>query len=386
MLCQSSIQLARANNIRYFSVYALQHFYLPSPIHSRFINQRALQRYMPVGGVRIEDDILITSKGYENLTTAPKGNAMFDIIRGNKSTVKNPKRSTASSSPATEPQLFRAPGCPLQTPPPAMQSIKRAATMPNESTQEQIGGFKRLDHSLGFRRSMTTDERVQYWRQSCQRPSFSRQLQPTRPEPATVCGSSSNAVSHLYIGRNCTSSIQSEGLSQCTNCAILSQTLVRLRQNLKESAQRCPQQVQEAWDSRSPTTSPQRVSMTPSRATAYVENRMLGKVDTKTTASVEVQPQSDHICRGPPVEEQPLPLRAVPKYPLVQCVASPDRNVASDEGYNSQSAHPMLSRTSDIPNIQAAQVNTGMPFRLRASQRQGRRRPSNHTDDRDWMA
>ena len=109
---------------------------------------------MPVGGVRIEDDILITSKGYENLTTAPKGNAMFDIIRGNKSTVKNPKRSTASSSPATEPQLFRAPGCPLQTPPPAMQSIKRAATMPNESTQEQIGGFKRLDHSLGFRRSM----------------------------------------------------------------------------------------------------------------------------------------------------------------------------------------------------------------------------------------
>ncbi|KAL1598335.1 hypothetical protein SLS59_007019 [Nothophoma quercina] len=148
----------------YFSVYALQHFYLPSPIHSRFINQRALQRYMPVGGVRIEDDILITSKGYENLTTAPKGNAMFDIIRGNKSTVKNPKRSTASSSPATEPQLFRAPGCPLQTPPPAMQSIKRAATMPNESTQEQIGGFKRLDHSLGFRRSMTTDERVQYWR------------------------------------------------------------------------------------------------------------------------------------------------------------------------------------------------------------------------------
>jgi len=36
----------------------------------------------PVGGVRIEDDILITSKGYENLTTAPKGDEALDIING----------------------------------------------------------------------------------------------------------------------------------------------------------------------------------------------------------------------------------------------------------------------------------------------------------------
>lgn len=37
---------------------------------------------MHVGGVRIEDDILITAKGYENLTLAPKGREMLDIIRG----------------------------------------------------------------------------------------------------------------------------------------------------------------------------------------------------------------------------------------------------------------------------------------------------------------
>ena len=33
------------------------------------INHDTLKRYEPVGGVRIEDVILITDNGYENLTT-----------------------------------------------------------------------------------------------------------------------------------------------------------------------------------------------------------------------------------------------------------------------------------------------------------------------------
>ena len=36
---------------------------------------------MPVGGVRIEDDILITETGYENLTPAVKGEEMLKVIR-----------------------------------------------------------------------------------------------------------------------------------------------------------------------------------------------------------------------------------------------------------------------------------------------------------------
>lgn len=65
----------------YFSRYALDHIYLPSPRYSRFINTSVLKRYLPVGGVRIEDDILITADGFENLTTAPKEEEMLNIIR-----------------------------------------------------------------------------------------------------------------------------------------------------------------------------------------------------------------------------------------------------------------------------------------------------------------
>ena len=68
--------------ISYFNRDALEGIFLPSPVHSKYINKAVLDRFMPVGGVRIEDDLLITSKGWENLTTAPKGEAALKIIRG----------------------------------------------------------------------------------------------------------------------------------------------------------------------------------------------------------------------------------------------------------------------------------------------------------------
>ncbi|GAB1212228.1 hypothetical protein ATERTT37_001360 [Aspergillus terreus] len=48
---------------------------------AKYINFDVAEKYIPIGGVRIEDDILVTHSGYENLTTAPKGEEMLEIIR-----------------------------------------------------------------------------------------------------------------------------------------------------------------------------------------------------------------------------------------------------------------------------------------------------------------
>lgn len=45
---------------------------MKNPEQAKFINTEVLDRYWEVGGVRIEDNILITKEGYENLTTAVK--------------------------------------------------------------------------------------------------------------------------------------------------------------------------------------------------------------------------------------------------------------------------------------------------------------------------
>ncbi|CAN6663334.1 hypothetical protein TRVA0_035S00232 [Trichomonascus vanleenenianus] len=39
-----------------------------NPAQSKFLDHEVLKRYMPVGGVRIEDDVLVTATGFENLT------------------------------------------------------------------------------------------------------------------------------------------------------------------------------------------------------------------------------------------------------------------------------------------------------------------------------
>ncbi|KAH8594925.1 putative Xaa-Pro aminopeptidase pepP [Bisporella sp. PMI_857] len=57
--------------------------YLKDPKHSKYIDVDVLNKFWEVGGVRIEDNILITKDGYENLTTAVKGvDEMLGLING----------------------------------------------------------------------------------------------------------------------------------------------------------------------------------------------------------------------------------------------------------------------------------------------------------------
>lgn len=235
----------------YFSSYALQHFYLPSPIHSKYINIEVLERYLPVGGVRIEDDVLITSKGYENLTTAPKGDAMFDIIRSGKpnADVALGRKSTLRGSKHDEkPHLRRAPGIPTTIPDPILRPLARATTMPEEIQRRGSADFEPFQGpSLfsNFKRSMTTDENIQRWRES-QDVRAAQSSPDMAGKSVPVCGESTPNARHIYLSNASTLAIatsahaKNERLSSCKNCMVLVQTLARLRQNLSTSSQNSP--------------------------------------------------------------------------------------------------------------------------------------------------
>ncbi|KAI1173900.1 Creatinase/aminopeptidase [Nemania sp. FL0916] len=64
----------------YFCRPYIEAFFLRSDQHKKYINQAVLERFWAVGGVRIEDCILVTENGYENLTTAPKGEELLRIV------------------------------------------------------------------------------------------------------------------------------------------------------------------------------------------------------------------------------------------------------------------------------------------------------------------
>lgn len=50
--------------------------------YKNYVNWRKADAYRSIGGIRIEDDILVTKKGYENLTTVPKEIKDIERIMG----------------------------------------------------------------------------------------------------------------------------------------------------------------------------------------------------------------------------------------------------------------------------------------------------------------
>lgn len=65
----------------YFSQYAFEFYESTDDPRMKYVNMDVVKQYYDVGGVRIEDDILVTDSGYENITTAPKGEEMLRLIR-----------------------------------------------------------------------------------------------------------------------------------------------------------------------------------------------------------------------------------------------------------------------------------------------------------------
>lgn len=64
----------------YFNRAFIEDFMARKPELAQYINKKVLEEYYPVGGCRIEDCILVTKEGYENLTKAPKGEEMIRVI------------------------------------------------------------------------------------------------------------------------------------------------------------------------------------------------------------------------------------------------------------------------------------------------------------------
>jgi Xaa-Pro dipeptidase len=69
----------------YFCREYIKAYFLNNPLHAKYINTEVLEKYYPVGGVRIEDCILVTDDGFENLTSAPKGEEALKIINNQES-------------------------------------------------------------------------------------------------------------------------------------------------------------------------------------------------------------------------------------------------------------------------------------------------------------
>lgn len=236
------------NRSSYFSAYALNYFYFPSPIHSKYINKEVLARYFPVGGVRIEDDLLITSKGYENLTTAPKGEAMLEIIKGQIS--RSTPISRQQRTDNMDGSLRRAPGIPKHAMDPFLKPIIRASTEPVKASRpvlEENSGFQ--NHWL-FRESRSpppsTDKNDKRGNSKIEEHSVA-----ASKSQLSLCGSVSPNFEHMTMGWQNEAKQQTyspylgigmklKTKARCPQCVVLSETIERLRKTLSRSTETSP--------------------------------------------------------------------------------------------------------------------------------------------------
>jgi hypothetical protein len=177
---------------------------------------------------------------------------MLDIIRrGNSGDLLfTPRRELLQAKTNKEqPALVRAPGISTNKPESILKPIARAATMPAEFKQRKSVDFEPFEGpSLfsNFKRSQTTDERIQQWQQDRDLATTSRKQSHTRSQCASVCGDISKGFKHVYLTSEFYRPAMPYGgshahhLPPCKKCTILCETLDRLRQNLSLSEQSSP--------------------------------------------------------------------------------------------------------------------------------------------------
>jgi hypothetical protein len=232
----------------YFSAYALETFYRHDPVHSKYINFDVVKRYLPVGGVRIEDDILVTSKGYENLTSAPKGEAMIKIIRDqdvegplvSNSAAHGPTRKSRSKE-HNQP-LLHAPDFSQHTSAPVLKPAMRAATAPIERKGRASTNLEPF--------AVVTDFDFDSFLHGTSSP------RPTEIKPRVpICGENSSGFKHTYMD----SPADTDDKPACRQCSILVQTLGRLRYTLARADESLPKRGSTA--STKPTNEEQRLAI-----------------------------------------------------------------------------------------------------------------------------
>jgi hypothetical protein len=172
---------------------------------------------------------------------------MLEIIqsgRSNANTIPARRQPGRTQITEDEPPLLRAPGISATTPQSILRPIARASTMPAELKQDKSVDFEPFEGpSLfsNFRRSMTTDEKIQRWQQDhIPTPATRINLTPSS-QYKSVCGSNAREVKHVYMTSGsfppgtARGALREQILPACKQCRILCETLDRLRQSLSMS-------------------------------------------------------------------------------------------------------------------------------------------------------
>lgn len=339
---------------------------------------------------------------------------MFDIIRGHVLNPKAAKRPIAATPAGLSvPSLFRAPGVPPQTTPQILRPLNRAATMPYEAPPRDTSEPDRRNHSLGFRRSMTTDERVQHWRQSCQRPPLRGVLHlnlrcrsPCVVHLPVISGThllGMAATSHSKPRDSCNAPnvssspklwVDFDTIWPCLNRAlprahnilkhgkVLSTThryhRLHLQRSRRDTRQRRRQPTPKMCsNTRRPDN--QMCSYSKSDIPFSLESQTSPPRNGKSSSSGK-HISCKEISGCSPI---PGPEQYYRDFSPIQHLTEPSRMDILDQPEPAQAPD---SNTLTSTMLDALKLPVAMPIRARRSQRQEPRRPSNHTDDRDWMA